>query len=103
MLKHLGEQLNWTLVNSSSKYSESYVIWHDTYTSEDYLRKLSSFQQINRFPGSYILGKKNNLAKNLMKMFAKIPNEYDFFPKTWSLPQNLEDLKRFHHKFKSKK
>lgn len=32
------------------------------------------------------LSRKNNLAKNLMKMRKKAPNEYNFFPLTWNLP-----------------
>ena len=41
----------------------------------------------------YSLARKNLLARNLMKMHAKFPQEYDFFPKTWVLPAEMCDFK----------
>jgi tubulin polyglutamylase TTLL6/13 len=43
-------------------------------------------QKINHFPGMYTLSRKNLLAKNLMKMRRKDPDEYNYFPLTWNLP-----------------
>jgi len=41
----------------------------------------------------YVLSKKNNLSRNLMRMQRVFKEEYDFFPKTWILPQELQDFK----------
>jgi len=43
-------------------------------------------QKINHFPGMYNLSRKNMLAKNLMRMRKKTPDDYQFFPPTWNLP-----------------
>lgn len=36
------------------------------------------------------LGKKNNLGKYLHKLQKIFPNDYNYFPKTWILPYQLE-------------
>ncbi|EGR31726.1 tubulin-tyrosine ligase family protein, putative [Ichthyophthirius multifiliis] len=61
------------------------------------------FQKINHFPGSFNLGKKNQLGKNLSKMKQKHPQDYDFFPKTWLLPYQYEELRNYYEKQKPKK
>jgi len=53
------------------------------------------YQKINHFPGSYQLGRKNLLYRNLGRMKKYLPNEYDFLPKTWILPQQFEELKSY--------
>jgi len=62
------------------------LLWNDTYISEDELRRMLPFQKINHFPGSYHLGRKNELGKNLRAMKRVHQEEYNFFPKTWLLP-----------------
>jgi tubulin polyglutamylase TTLL6/13 len=48
----------------------------------------------------YVLARKNLLAKNLLGMRARYPNEYSFFPQTWMLPS---DLKAFKEQFNQRK
>lgn len=55
--------------------------------------KMKPYQRINHFPGMYAIARKNLLARNLMKMQAKFPQEYNFFPKTWTLPAEMLDFK----------
>lgn len=33
-----------------------------------------------------MLGKKNELCRNLNRMRKMFPDDYDFFPRTWQLP-----------------
>lgn len=54
-----------------------------------------AFFQLNHFPGSFQLGRKDRLWRNLSKMqvsFGK--KEFGFFPQTYVLPQDLKQLKR---------
>ena len=44
------------------------------------------WQKVSMYPGIYAISRKNNLARNLMRMSKCFPEEYDFFPKTWILP-----------------
>ncbi|KAM3137328.1 hypothetical protein pb186bvf_010508 [Paramecium bursaria] len=73
--------------------SESHIIWKDTYITDEEYRRLMPFQKINHFPGSYLLGKKNELCRNLNKMKKQFPDDYDFYPKTWQLPYQSEELR----------
>lgn len=40
----------------------------------------------------FSLSRKNNLGKQLMRMKKKIP-AYNFFPKTWIVPADFNDLR----------
>ena len=51
----------------------------------------------------YQLSRKNNLSKNLMRMYKIFPNEYNFFPKTWVLPQEMNDFRQQFNKKKNNK
>lgn len=44
------------------------VSWHDLSISADFLSKMASYQKVNQYPGIYVLSRKHNLARNLMKM-----------------------------------
>ena len=43
----------------------------------------------------YTLSRKNLLAKNLMKMRKKAPEEYNYFPLTWNLPGDYQDFRTY--------
>src|SRR5690606_28865994 len=43
------------------------------------------------------LGRKNLLCKNISKMRKVLPNEYNFSPRTWLLPQQYEELRSHVH------
>ena len=51
--------------------------------------------QLNHFPGSFQIGRKDRLWRNLSKMqvhFGK--KEFGFFPQTYVLPVDMKLLKR---------
>ena len=43
-----------------------------------------------------ILSRKNNLGNGLMLFRQRFPGDYDFFPITWSLPNDYADLQAYH-------
>jgi tubulin polyglutamylase TTLL6/13 len=43
--------------------------WNDSAITADFLAKMASHQKINHFPGMNTLHRKNNLAKNLYRMY----------------------------------
>ncbi|KAJ8024983.1 Tubulin polyglutamylase TTLL4 [Holothuria leucospilota] len=58
-------------------------------------RAIKEYQKINHFPGSFQIGRKDRLWKNLYKMqlhYGK--KEYNFCPQTFVLPYDLKLLKR---------
>lgn len=56
---------------------------------------IEEHQKVNHFPGMYILARKNNLGKQLTKMRRRFPKEYKFFPQTWMLPSDAQDLREY--------
>ena len=44
----------------------------------------------------FLIARKTFLAKNLKKMRKLFNKEYDFFPKTWVIPNEINELRYFH-------
>ena len=42
----------------------------------------------------YQITRKNNLARNLYKLSKKFPKQFAFFPKTFNLPSEVNELLR---------
>lgn len=51
----------------------------------------------------YQLARKNNLCRNLMRMAKIFKDEYNFFPKTWILPNEMNEFKQQFSKKKANK
>jgi hypothetical protein len=79
------------------------VCWIDCANTSDRLAKMHLYQKINHFPGTYdSLSKKNNLARNLIRMRKLFPKYYSFFPSTWVLPTEWGEFKNQFNKKKLK-
>ena len=76
------------------------LYWADTGVTNYILYRMKKYQKINHYPSMACLARKNNLAKNLMRMKNKLPDDYNFFPPTWILPY---EWKEFKAQFTSKK
>eukprot|EP00826_Nyctotherus_ovalis_P001209 TRINITY_DN10164_c0_g2_i1.p1 TRINITY_DN10164_c0_g2~~TRINITY_DN10164_c0_g2_i1.p1 ORF type:complete len:459 (-),score=120.87 TRINITY_DN10164_c0_g2_i1:15-1391(-) len=62
------------------------LCWTDLGVTPDTVGRLKAFQKINHFPNMACLSRKNQLARNLVKMHRMFGKEYEFFPQTWLLP-----------------
>ncbi|KAL1522062.1 hypothetical protein AB1Y20_021706 [Prymnesium parvum] len=69
------------------------VFWGH-HLKEDKLQTLRKYQSVNHFPGSYGLGRKDYLWKNISRMARKYGNAYDFCAKSYVLPGDREALDR---------
>ena len=69
------------------------IYWSDVGVMPDRVSRLQPYQRINALPNIALLARKNNLAKHLTKMSKVYKDEYNFFPKTWCLPTDANDLK----------
>lgn len=79
------------------------ICWTDNHVKPELFARMQSHQKINHFPGishrykgMAILSRKNNLGNALMQFRKRFPGEYDFFPITWSLPNDYPDLLAYH-------
>ena len=68
------------------------LCWTDTSVGLERLLRLSKTQKINHFSGMLEICRKKSLCRNIAKMSKKSPKEYDFVPRTFMLPEGLDDL-----------
>jgi hypothetical protein len=97
-LKYFEEDHDGAIRNGESGQKLSTVFdltWHDLTVTADFLTRLHAWQKVNMYPGISCLSRKNHLARNLMRMYKAYPEEYDFFPKTWVLPNESNDFRNF--------
>lgn len=56
------------------------------------LKNMNQYQKTNHFPGCWLLGRKDNLYRYVLKMKQKFEGQFDFLPKTYLLSS---DYRRF--------
>eukprot|EP00792_Barthelona_sp_PAP020_P007088 TRINITY_DN3103_c0_g2_i1.p1 TRINITY_DN3103_c0_g2~~TRINITY_DN3103_c0_g2_i1.p1 ORF type:complete len:844 (-),score=162.77 TRINITY_DN3103_c0_g2_i1:51-2582(-) len=79
------------------------VLWQDSCFSIDQVVRLEPYQRANHFIGMSEIARKDNLARNLMKLSHLFPKDYTFVPKTWHVPKKLFAFQQHHSHRSSKK
>ncbi|KAJ8383942.1 hypothetical protein AAFF_G00213110 [Aldrovandia affinis] len=58
-------------------------------------RTIREYQKLNHFPGSFQIGRKDRLWRNLSKMQVRFGRlEFSFFPRSFVLPQDIKLLRK---------
>ncbi|KAM4608469.1 tubulin monoglutamylase TTLL4 [Polymixia lowei] len=58
-------------------------------------KAIREYQKLNHFPGSFQIGRKDRLWRNLSKMQVRFgKREFSFFPRSFVLPQDIKLLRR---------
>lgn len=89
-LKKIGEELGWKVWTTPRKLGICDIYWQ-AHQIESY----SSFFKggaINKFPQIAEILRKINLTRALSNMRLLFPQEYDFYPRTWFLPQQYHEF-----------
>lgn len=81
------EDLNFHIINDDTV--PSYLIWNDTYVSNEKVAELECYQRINHFPGMAKITRKDCLARNFQKMQKVNSEEFNFHPLTWIMPSDF--------------
>jgi hypothetical protein len=68
------------------------LIWDDTKVSVESISELKSFQRYNHFVAMSEISRKDALARNMLKMYKVLPQEFDFVPKSWIMPSEYSQL-----------
>ncbi|XP_067943435.1 tubulin polyglutamylase TTLL11-like [Watersipora subatra] len=89
-LKKIGEALGWKVWMTPRKLGISDIYWqaHQIENYTPYYRGGA----INKFPQMAEILRKINLTRALSNMRMLFPEEYDFYPKTWFLPQQFHEF-----------
>eukprot|EP00826_Nyctotherus_ovalis_P050339 TRINITY_DN6157_c0_g1_i3.p1 TRINITY_DN6157_c0_g1~~TRINITY_DN6157_c0_g1_i3.p1 ORF type:complete len:661 (+),score=157.83 TRINITY_DN6157_c0_g1_i3:40-1983(+) len=70
------------------------VKWMDTGVTGEIVGKLKPYQKINHYHGMKCITRKNHLCRNLMRIHKILPKDYNYFPATWLLPTDWNELKQ---------
>ena len=89
---------HWVVSNDPNDDSDIY--WMDTGMTAEILSKMRNYQRVNHFPGMNVIARKDYLARYLNYMQIHHPCEYNFYPRTWTIPRDMPGLR---HMFSSKK
>lgn len=86
LVKDIAKKFGMSIVDSSMNWD---ILWIDTsIIDETHLKRMKRFQRCNHFPLITELCRKNHLARNLQLLKKEFPDECNFFPATWVLPQD---------------
>ncbi|UJR08939.1 hypothetical protein I4U23_013191 [Adineta vaga] len=72
---------------------DSDIYWHCASFHEGNINFAFTSGRVNKFPGMNDLLRKVHLTRLLNNMRLLFPNEYDFYPKTWFLPEQNQQFK----------
>lgn len=97
MVEHLGFSI------AKDDDPTCFLIWNDSFVSTEKISDLKPYQRINHFPGMGEVTRKDNLARNMMKMSKALPEEYNFVPRTWILPADYNILQNYMKDLKAHK
>ncbi|GAB5363425.1 hypothetical protein AAMO2058_000881900 [Amorphochlora amoebiformis] len=87
----------------SFKFRPWTMCWVDLNEQTDQiLMGLKPYQKVNKTPGMCELVRKKRLGVNLKRLAKILPDVYDFFPKTWVIPREKDDLLRDYAQMKKK-
>jgi len=70
------------------------MYWTDRSVTRTRVACLGEHQVINHFPGMLALTSKSSLATNLKKMQLLHPDDYNFAPESWLLPEDHAAFQR---------
>ena len=85
----------WRVTKSENPNAEFDVYWNDIGIDSEKLQSLKPYQKTNHFPAMYQITRKTYLAKNLKRLQKLYPLDFDFFPRTWVLPNEINELRAF--------
>ncbi|XP_041358202.1 tubulin polyglutamylase TTLL7-like isoform X2 [Gigantopelta aegis] len=101
VVRQMAEKVGFTITREDDMLS--YVIWNDSFISMERISELKPYQKINHFPGMAEVTRKDNLARNFMKIQKSLPEDFGFVPKTWILPAEHGQLQNYAKELKARK
>ncbi len=93
VVRHVGKKV-FKFRLTKDEEGEWDLCWQDGSVQPEQLARMKPYQKINHFPGMYGISRKDYLGRNLMRMRKTLPDDYNFFPKTWMLPTEWLDFSK---------
>ncbi|WAR24816.1 TTLL7-like protein [Mya arenaria] len=93
VIRQMAEHIGYSVTREDDP--TAFLIWNDAFVSTERISDLKPYQRINHFPGMGEVTRKDNLARNMMKMAKAVPEEYNFVPRTWILPSDFNIVQNY--------
>ncbi|TKR81233.1 hypothetical protein L596_015139 [Steinernema carpocapsae] len=90
-----ARRLNMQEFPSGSNDKPCDIYWHNIVYQDLKNIVTSSTSRVNKFPSMTELSKKIALTRALQSMQRLFPNEYQFYPKSWFIPEQLSSFDRY--------
>jgi len=89
VVRAVQKRLGWREVGDDQEWQ---LAWIDTSVALERVMKLKPTQKINHFTGMLEICRKKALAKNIGAMTKAFPDQYNFVPRSWILPEQKADF-----------
>lgn len=86
------KEFGWKVTDSTSK---NILFWCDAEGTIEFAQSLQRWQFFNHFPGMWSIAHKVELVRLYDRMSRAMPDFYNFHPKSFMLPQELNALQSF--------
>jgi tubulin polyglutamylase TTLL6/13 len=86
------EEMGYVITESCRK---NVLFWCDQAATSDFITTLQPWQLYNHFPGMWAIARKADMIRNLESMQRLSPGSYDFYPRSFILPGNYQDLRSY--------
>lgn len=87
-------ELGWKEVRApAGAIHDPEIHWHASSFHDGHINISTNTGRVNKFPGMNDLLRKVHLTRLLNNMRLLFPHEYDFYPKTWFLPEQAQQFK----------
>ena len=87
-----AKRLGWKITENEEK---TLLFWYDNNVTVEVCLSLHPWQFINHIPGTYIISRKIDLARNIERIQKVLPKLYTFHPKSFSVPAQDLDLQQY--------
>ncbi|ETV83870.1 hypothetical protein, variant [Aphanomyces astaci] len=94
IIKRCLKDRDFRLVRAKKSEVEWDIWWSDRGELLKDARRLNAFQKVNHFPSMEDICRKDFLANNLNAMRKLLPDEYDFFPRSFLVPAERVELQQ---------
>ena len=90
IVREVTNAMGWRESNGVAEDCNANLYWYERAISVGEVKLLHERQRVNMIPGMHDIAKKVSLARSLNRMRTLFPNDFNFYPRTWTLPSQLD-------------
>ena len=84
----------WRETVSLAEDCNANVFWYERAITVGEVRHLNEHQRVNMIPGMHEMAREASLARALNRLRTLYPDEFAFYPQTWTLPAQLGEFRQ---------